>query len=94
MFYLLFPYTRIAARRSLCERLFLSQIALDVQKNLKTTHLIFPNSFCSINCLKKSVPGHVRAQVLQEPNGRSCGDQDGPGCPETPKTTHLIIPNS
>ena len=36
------------------------------------------------NCLKKSIPGDVQAQVLEEPVGGSHGDQDGPGCPETP----------
>ena len=34
-------------------------------------------------CLKKSIPGDVQAQVLQEPVWGSYGDQDGPGCLET-----------
>ena len=41
-------------------------------------------SFCFKNYLKKPIPGDVWAQVLQEPVGGSHGDQDGPGCPETP----------
>ena len=36
------------------------------------------------NCLKKSIPGDVQAQVLEEPVGGSHGDKDGPGCLETP----------
>ena len=60
------------------------RMVLDVRKHLKTTHLIIPNSFCFKVCLEKSVPGDVRALVLQEPVGGSHGDQDGPGCQETP----------
>ena len=42
---------------------------------LKSTHLIIPNSFCFNNSAQKSIPGAVRAQVLQEPVGASHGDQ-------------------
>ena len=59
------------------------RMILDVRKHLKTTHLIVPNYFCFINCLKKATPWDVRAQVFQVPLGGSFGDQEGQGCPET-----------
>ena len=49
----------------------LTQMVLDVRKMLKSTHLIIPNSFCFNNFAQKSIPGDVRAQVLQEPVGAS-----------------------
>ena len=59
-------------------------MVLAVQKHLQITNIITPDNFDFKNILKKSIPGDVRAQVLQVPVGGSHGDQDGPGCPETP----------
>ena len=59
-------------------------MVLAVRKHLQTTNVITLDNFDFKNVLKKSIPGDVRAQVLQEPVGGSHGDQDGPGCPETP----------
>ena len=53
----------------------LTQMVLAVRKKLKSTHLNIPNSFCFNNFAQKSIPGDVRAQVLQEPVGASHGDQ-------------------
>ena len=60
------------------------RIVLAVQKHLQITNVITLANFDFKNCLKNSIPGDVRALVLQEPVGGSHGDQDGPGCPETP----------
>ena len=60
------------------------RMVLAVQKHLQITNMIILDNFGFKNCLKKSIPGDVQAQVLQEPVGGSHGDQDGPGCPETP----------
>ena len=53
----------------------LTQMVLAVRKTLKTTHLNISNSFCFDDFAQKSIPGDVRAQVLQEPVGASHGDQ-------------------
>ena len=50
-------------------------MVLAVRKKLKSTHLNIPNSFYFNNFAQKSIPGVVRAQVLQEPVGASHGDQ-------------------
>ena len=60
------------------------RMVLAVQKHLQITNVITLDNFDFKNFLKKSIPGDVRAQVLQVPVGGSHGDQDGPGCPETP----------
>ena len=60
------------------------RMVLAVQKYLEITNVITLDNFDFKNFLKKSIPGDVRAQVLQVPVGGSHGDQDGPGCPETP----------
>ena len=60
------------------------RMVLAVQKHLQITNVITVDNFDFKNFLKKSIPGDVCAQVLQEPVGGSNGDQDGPGCPETP----------
>ena len=57
---------------------------LAVQRHLQITNMIIIDNFGFKNCLKNLTPGDVRAQVRQEPVGGSHGDQDGPGCPETP----------
>ena len=60
------------------------KMVLAVQKHLQITNMIILDNFSLKKCLKKSIPGDVRAQVLQVPVGSSHGDQDGPGCLETP----------
>ena len=46
-----------------------------VRKHLQFTIMIILDNFGVKNCLKKSVPGDVRAQVLQESVGASHADQ-------------------
>ena len=53
----------------------LAQMVLDFLNDLKPTQFIILDNFCSNNCLKKSIPGAVRAQVPQEPVGASHADQ-------------------
>ena len=53
----------------------LAQMVLDVLKILKPTQFIILDNFCFKNCLKKSIPGNVWAQVLQEPVGGPHVDQ-------------------
>ena len=53
----------------------LAQMVLDVRKNLKPTQFYMLNNLCFNNFSKKSIPGDVRAQVLQEPVGASHADQ-------------------
>ena len=53
----------------------LAQMVLDVRKNLKLTQFYMLNNLCFNNFSKKSIPGDVRAQVLQEPVGASHSDQ-------------------
>merc|ERR1711923_472733 len=52
-----------------------TQMVLAVQKYPKITNIIVLNNFCFNNFAQKSIPGDVRAQVLQEPVGASHGDQ-------------------
>ena len=81
----------------------LTQMVLAVRKKLKTTHLNIPKSFCFNNFSQKSIPGDVRAQVLQEPVGGSHSGQGrksgmhtaflGPGGQEESNgTPHLSVP--
>ena len=51
------------------------RMVLAVQKHLQITNVITLDNFGFKNCLKNSIPGDVRAQVLQEPVGASHGDQ-------------------
>ena len=60
------------------------RMVLAVQKHLQITNVITLDNFDIHNFLKKSIPGDVRVQVLKVPVGGFHGDQDGPGCPETP----------
>ena len=60
------------------------RLMMAVRKHLLITNMIILNKFGFKKCLKNSIPGNVRAQVLQELVGGSHGDQDGPDCPETP----------
>ena len=66
---------RLRSSRYLLERLDLTQMVMDIQKQLKSTYFIIPNNFCFNNLSKKSIPGDARAQVLQEPVGASHADQ-------------------
>ena len=59
-------------------------MVLDIQKHLKTSYLIILNSFWFNNRHKNSIPGDIRALVIQAPVGGSHGDQDGLGYLETP----------
>ena len=52
-----------------------SQMVLAVWKHLRIAKMIIPNNPCYCNLPKKSIPGDVRAQVLQEPVGASHADQ-------------------
>ena len=51
------------------------RMVLAVQKHFQITNVITLDNFDLKNLLKKSVPGDVRAQVLQEPVGASHADQ-------------------
>ena len=51
------------------------RMVLAVRKHLQMTNIIILDILCFKNCLKKSIPGDVRAQVLQEPVGASHADQ-------------------
>ena len=53
----------------------LAQMVLEVRKNPKPTQFFMLKNFGFNNCLKISIPGDVRAQVLQEPVGASHADQ-------------------
>ena len=53
----------------------LAQMVLDVRKNLKSTQFYILNNLWLNNFSKKTIPGDVRAQVLQEPVGASHADQ-------------------
>ena len=77
-------------------------MVLDVGKNLKSTQWIILDNFCFNTCLKKSIPGDARGQVLQEPVGASYADQGrksggawmflGPGGQEESNgTPHLTL---
>ena len=80
----------------------LAQMVLEVRKNPKPTKFYMLKNFWFNNCLKISIPGDVRAQVLQEPVGGSHADQGwksgvpsiflGPGGQEEPNgTPHLTL---
>merc|ERR1712175_2729 len=94
---LLLPYTLVSLG------LDFTQMVLDVRKNLKPTQFYMMNSLCFNNFSKKSIPGDVRAQVLQEPAGASHADQGQKSGMHTPfldsggqagsnGTPHLTIP--
>ena len=74
----------LRSSRNLLEAPMVIRMVLAVRKNLQITNINILDNFGFKNCLKKSIPGDVRAQVLQVPVGGSHGDQDGPGCSETP----------
>ena len=66
---MLLPYTLVSLG------LDFTQMVLDVRKNLKPTQFYMLNNLCFNNFFKKSIPGDVRAQVLQEPVGGSHAGQ-------------------
>ena len=66
---LLLPYTLVSLG------LDFTQMVLDVRKNLEPTQFYMLNNLCFNNFSKKSIPGDVRARVLQEPVGGSHADQ-------------------
>ena len=68
------------------------RMVLAVQKHLQITNMIMLDNFGFKNCLKKSIPGDVRAQVFQVLAKGTYGDQDGPGFPETPSNNPLNHP--
>ena len=76
--------SRLRSSRYLLKAPMVIRMILAVWKHLQITNMIILDNFGFKNCLKKSIPWDVRAQVLQEPVGGSHGDQDGHGCPETP----------
>ena len=74
----------LRSSRYLLEAPMVIRMVLAVQKHLQITNVITLDNFDFKNFLKKSIPGDVRAQVLQVAVGGFHGDQDGPGCPGTP----------
>ena len=71
------------------EALDLTQMVMDIQKQLKSTYFIIPINFCFNNLSKRSIPGDARAQVLQVLVGASGPHPDGHGHPETTKINLL-----
>ena len=61
--------------RNLLEAPMVITMVLAVRKHLQITNMIILDNFGFKNCLKNSIPGDVRAQVLQEPVGASHADQ-------------------
>ena len=53
----------------------LTQMVMDIGKQLKSTYFIIPNNFRFNNFSKKSIPGDAWAQVLQEPVSTSHANQ-------------------
>ena len=74
----------LRSSRYLLEAPMVIRMVLAVWKHLQMHIMTILDHFGLQNCLKKSISGGVRAQVLHVPVGGSHGDQDGPGCPETP----------
>ena len=83
----------------------LAQMALEVRKSLRPTQFYMLNNLCFNNFSKKSIPGDVQAQVLQEPVGASHADQgrksgllhpfwDPGGQDESTGTPHLTLASS
>ena len=105
--YIRIPFSKcvqgVSANPWLSMALALAQQVQQVWKNQKPTQFIILNNTCFNNCLKKSIPGDVRAQVLQEPVGASHADQgrksgllhpfpDPGGQDESTGTPHLTLP--
>ena len=79
----------LRSSRNLLEAPMVIWMVLAVRKHLQLNNLIILDNFGFKNCLKKSNPGDVRVQVLQEPVGGSKGDLLD--IQKHIKTTHLII---
>ena len=74
----------LLAKSWLCMALDLSQMVLDVRKNLKPAQFYMLNQLCFNNFAQKSNPGGVLAlSLLLAVYGPGLGP-DGPGCPEKP----------
>ena len=74
----------LRSSRNLLEAPMVIWMVLALRNHLQITNMIILENFGIKNCLRKSILGHVQAQVLQEPVGGSHGNQDGPGCQKTP----------
>ena len=80
----------LRSSRYLLEAPMVIRMVLAVQKHLQITNVITLDNIDFKICLKNSISVDVQAQVLQVPVGGSHGDQDGPGCPETPSDYQYI----
>ena len=68
----------------------LTQMVLDVQKNLKQTQFYMLNNLCYINFARKSSPGAVLALgLVLAVYGPGLGP-DGPGYTEKPETNPVL----
>ena len=65
----------LRSSRYLLEAPMVIRMVLAVRKHLEITNMIILDYFGFKNCLKKSIPEDVRAQVLQEPVGASHSGQ-------------------
>ena len=65
----------LRSSRNLLEAPMEIRMVTAVRKHLQITNMIIPDNFGFKNCLKKSIPGDVQAQVLQEPVGGFHPDQ-------------------
>ena len=68
----------LRSSKNLLEAPRVIRMVLAVRNYLQITNMIILDNISFKSCLKKSTPGYVRAQVLQESVGGSHGDQDGP----------------
>ena len=59
--------SRLRSYRYLLEAPMVIRMVLAVRKHLQITNIIILDNFGFKTCLKKSIPGDVRAHVLQEP---------------------------
>ena len=57
----------LRSSRNMLEAPMVIRMVLAVWKHLQMNNRIIFDHFGLINCLKKLIPGDVRAQVLQEP---------------------------
>ena len=65
----------LRSSRNLLEAPMVIRMVLAVWKHLQMTNVIILDNFDFKDCLKKSISGDVRAQVLQVPVGASHADQ-------------------
>ena len=76
------------------EGLDLTQMVMDIQKQLKSTYFIIPNNFSFNNITKKSFPGTPRVNALLLGVRGSGPRPDGHGHRKQLKSTYFIIPNN